>query len=280
MAARLAPTRPKIIAGAAPDPSLSWPIGYPAVLMIGQQFEKLTLEPYVCPAGVPTNGWGETEGVSMDMDPWTQPFADQRFCQSLGQRAAAVQQAVKVALNPNQLGALVSLVYNIGIGNFQKSTVLKCLNAGDYQSAARAFGLFNEITDATGARHVEDGLTARRAVEKACFLTPITEPTPMPQEIAPESSMAKSPINVASVTTIIATGSGLLSTVGDGADKANAAIGQITTTAQSVKGAASGVKSLLAEFDLTIPEVGLGIALVGAVVAFRFRLLQRAAGWV
>ena len=53
---RLKPTRPKIIVGAVPDRALDWPICWEAVELIGPQTEKLTLEAYVCPAGVPTNG--------------------------------------------------------------------------------------------------------------------------------------------------------------------------------------------------------------------------------
>ena len=72
---------------------------------------------------------------------------------------------VKVPLEPNQKAALQSLMYNIGQGAFARSTVLKKLNAGDYQGAADAFNKFNK---AGGKTH--SGLVERRAKERAVFL--------------------------------------------------------------------------------------------------------------
>jgi lysozyme len=94
----------------------------------------------------------------------------------------------------------VLLCFNIGIGGFTKSTVLKCHNRGDHQAAARAFGLWNKSSGVVYA-----GLTRRRAEESALYLTPmpddVSDPVSpsMPQRIDPESSMAASPINRAGV---------------------------------------------------------------------------------
>jgi lysozyme len=46
----------------------------------------------------------------------------------------AVQRAVTVPLTDNQFAALVSFTFNLGEGALQKSTLLKLLNAGDYNS--------------------------------------------------------------------------------------------------------------------------------------------------
>jgi len=52
----------------------------------------------------------------------------------LDQFEATVESAVKVPLSDNQFAALVSFAFNVGEGNFRKSTLLKKLNKGDYDS--------------------------------------------------------------------------------------------------------------------------------------------------
>jgi lysozyme len=77
----------------------------------------------------------------------------------------AVNGAVKVPLTQNQFDALVSLSYNIGVGAFKKSTLLKKLNSGDYKGAANQFDVW---VNAGGKRLA--GLVRRRAIEKKLFL--------------------------------------------------------------------------------------------------------------
>ncbi|TCB80102.1 hypothetical protein E0H89_00230 [Acinetobacter sp. ANC 3781] len=55
-----------------------------------------------------------------------------------------VNDLVKVPLTQNQFDSLVSLTYNIGTATFEKSTLLKKLNAGDYQGAAEQFTVWNK----------------------------------------------------------------------------------------------------------------------------------------
>lgn len=94
-----------------------------------------------------------------------------------------VRKLIKVPVNDNQLGALVSLDYNIGIGNFSKSTLLKKLNAGDYEGAANQFQVWNKAN-----KKVMAGLTRRRADEAALFRSPVKKDNPVESfetEIAP-----------------------------------------------------------------------------------------------
>jgi hypothetical protein len=72
---------------------------------------------------------------------------------------------VKVPLTQNQFDALVSLVYNIGQTAFSNSTLLKKLNAKDYQGAADQFLRWNK-----GGGKVMKGLVRRREAERALFL--------------------------------------------------------------------------------------------------------------
>lgn len=95
----------------------------------------------------------------------------------LAQYAAAVHAAVKVPLNDNQFGALVSFTYNLGAKNLNKSTLVKKLNAGDFEGAAKEFRRWNRA----GGKILR-GLTRRRAAEEALFLTPSGQkPGPAPE---------------------------------------------------------------------------------------------------
>jgi lysozyme len=79
----------------------------------------------------------------------------------LREREAAVSKLVRVRTNQNEDDALLSLVFNIGVGNFEGSTVLRKLNAGDRRGAADAFLLWRN-----------PGLLPRRQLERALFLKP------------------------------------------------------------------------------------------------------------
>jgi hypothetical protein len=106
---------------------------------------------------------------------------------------------VTVELNQNQYDSLVSLTYNIGLGAFERSTIRRKLNAGDYRGAASAFKLWNK-----GGGRILRGLVNRRAREATLFLTPVdASPEPdMPQSVQP------SPEPVGKPTVAIAAGAG------------------------------------------------------------------------
>lgn len=80
---------------------------------------------------------------------------------------ATVSKAVTVPLNENQYGALVSFTFNLGAGNFRKSTLLKLVNARDPLAASKEFAKWNKA-----AGKVMKGLTTRRAAEAELFLKP------------------------------------------------------------------------------------------------------------
>lgn len=80
--------------------------------------------------------------------------------------ADAVRGRVKVALTQNQFDALVSFVYNVGVGAFAKSTLLTRLNNGDYAGAAAQFAVWNKSQGQT-----LPALVVRRQSESNQFLT-------------------------------------------------------------------------------------------------------------
>lgn len=96
---------------------------------------------------------------------------------------ATVRNAVRVPVNENQIGALVSFTFNLGEGNFQKSTLLKKVNAGLFDEAAAEFVRWNRAKG-----KVLKGLTRRREAEAALFSRPVegaATPKPIPVDPAP-----------------------------------------------------------------------------------------------
>ena len=264
-----------------PDPNLAWPIPMAAVALIAERegcrlkaYRTYPKEPWTC-------GWGETEGVGPDTV-WTQAEADRRFLDSLTKFSGAVNAACTDPPTQNELGAMTSLAYNIGLGwtgaikprgakdGFRQSTVLRAHNRGDKQSASRAFGLWNKADVLGNGTLVEvNGLTARRAAEQALYLTPEPHvpPQAMPQVVQAESSVAAGPIAKSGATT--AAGGGIL--VALEAFKGDAsAFGQWLTWGKGWIADAFGVPP-----NMILPTV-LVIAGLGAI---RTRWKQRSDGW-
>lgn len=130
-----------------------------------KKFEGKYLKAYLCPAGVPTIGYGHTTGVKMG-DEISDECAERLLLQDYMQAEQTVLKLVKVPLTSNQLGALASFVFNLGEGNFAKSTLLKKLNASDFIGAANEF---DKWVFAAGIKL--KGLIARRAAERKLFET-------------------------------------------------------------------------------------------------------------
>ena len=89
--------------------------------------EGLRLDAYLCPAGVPTIGYGHTYNVKMG-DRITEEQAEKFLIDDL---AVAEREVNRYGfdLTQNQFDALVSFVFNVGVGNFRSSTLLKRLKA-------------------------------------------------------------------------------------------------------------------------------------------------------
>lgn len=253
---------PKVL---LPDQSLAWPICWEGVALIAQA-ESCRLKAYRCPAGIWTCGWGETEGVT-PTTVWTQPLADQRFCDSLAERVEQVLALCTQHPSSNQLAALVSLSYNIGVKGLAGSSVLKAHNRSDWQAASRAFGLWNKAR-VNGVLTVLPGLTTRRAKEAALYLSPEPDeaPQPMPQAVATESRVTASPIALGGAVT---TGAGALTLIGEAGGQVSAVKATVTTA----KELATDTLGIPAGAFLPLVLVG-----VGAVIIWQ-RNKQRAQGW-
>lgn len=129
--------------------------------------EGCVLHAYRDSVGVLTIGYGHTGDVYPGQV-ITQAQAEALLRQDLQTFENGVDDVLAdIDTSDNQFGAMVSLAYNVGLGNFKHSTVLRLHNAGDYSGAADAFRMWNR---AGGI--VLQGLTRRREEERTLYLTP------------------------------------------------------------------------------------------------------------
>jgi lysozyme len=133
-------------------------------------FESFSPTVYICPAGKPTIGYGHRvlKGEIFN-GPITKAQALDLLALDLAVAELDIGGLVKVPLNQFQFDALVCLAFNIGLGNFDSSTLLKKLNAGDYMGAADEFPRWDKA-HVKGVLTQVKGLTRRRAAERALFL--------------------------------------------------------------------------------------------------------------
>ena len=122
-------------------------------------FEGFEGKAYLCPANVWTIGYGRTRNVQ-EGDRITEVQAERDLLEELEEFAEQVLNSVKVELTQNELDALTSWTYNLGVGNLNSSTLLKKLNAGDKNSVPSEMIRWNKA-----AGKVLAGLTRRREAE-------------------------------------------------------------------------------------------------------------------
>lgn len=145
-----------------------------------QEFEGERLVAYQDIVGIWTIGFGHTQGVEPG-DKITSEQAAEILVQDLGKRERAIERLVEVEINQNEFDALVSLIFNIGIGGFsgsgqpRPSTTLRKLNQDDRAGAADGFLLWHKAT-IDGVLTPIDGLKRRRARERRLFLAPWVAP--------------------------------------------------------------------------------------------------------
>lgn len=133
-------------------------------LNLTKSFESCRLMPYKDGGGVWTDGWGNTKNV-VPGKAISQAKADADLAAHVAVFTAAMNKLIKVHVTQNQFDACVDLMFNIGVTAFSNSTLLKKLNAGDFEGAANEFPRWNKDNG------VEvKGLTRRRLAEKALFL--------------------------------------------------------------------------------------------------------------
>lgn len=134
-----------------------------AVALVGG-FEGLRLNAYRDVVGVPTVCYGETRGVKMG-DKHSKAECDAMLLKGLQDFERGVLACAKAEMPDARLVAHVSLAYNIGVGAYCKSTVVRRLNAGDVRGSCDAFLMWNKARGITFP-----GLTRRRQAERELCL--------------------------------------------------------------------------------------------------------------
>ena len=134
-----------------------------------KHYEGLRRESYLCPANVWTIGYGAIRYFYGEPVPpnarITEIEADDFLRRDLGSTEDFVSRLVRVPLTENQFSATVSLVFNIGAGNFQRSQIRQRINRKNYDGAASIWWQWRR-----GAGRILPGLVKRRADEKDLFL--------------------------------------------------------------------------------------------------------------
>lgn len=135
-----------------------------------KKFEGLRLKAYQDTVGKWTIGYGHTLNVSKG-DEITEDTATSFLLTDLEYAETAVMEACRrksgSPLSSNAFSALCSFVFNLGKGNFRKSTLLKLILEDNMEAAADEF---QKWCNAGGKKL--PGLMARRLAEKELFLKP------------------------------------------------------------------------------------------------------------
>lgn len=136
-----------------------------------KSFESFKSNPYLpTPNDKPTIGYGTTlypNGIPVKLgDPSiTEDQATEYLSAVLKPLEKQINKSVTIDLAQNQFDALISFAYNVGIGNFLNSTLLKKLNSDFVESAADQFLVWDKQ-----AGNVLAGLLRRREAERALFI--------------------------------------------------------------------------------------------------------------
>jgi lysozyme len=128
-----------------------------------KKFEGLELDSYQCSANVWTLGYGHTQGVA-EGDSCSEKEAEIILVNDLKEFETYVNALVDVELDQNQFDALVAWTFNLGPTNLRTSTLLKKLNAGDYNDVPSEIKRWNRA-----GGQVLDGLIRRREAEALLF---------------------------------------------------------------------------------------------------------------
>lgn len=140
-----------------------------------KEFEGFRSEPYLCPAGVPTIGYGLTiypdtqKKVTMKDQAVSETKAEYLLKLYLEPLCKQVDTLCIDRINDNQFSALVSFAYNLGVYALKVSTLLKRVNSDPNDSSITT--QFNKWVFANGKKL--PGLVRRRKAEAELYFTPV-----------------------------------------------------------------------------------------------------------
>ena len=139
-----------------------------AAIELVKRWEGFRAKPYLCPAGVPTIGYG-TVIDSLDHPPITEAEGERLLIDHLARDVLAVYRLCPTLVyepGHHKIAALASFTYNLGAARLATSTLRRKVNAWDWDGAEEEFHKWVWA----GGRKLP-GLIARRAEEAALFAT-------------------------------------------------------------------------------------------------------------
>jgi len=132
-------------------------------------FEGLRLQPYICPAGYPTIGYGtvfkpDGSRVTMEHPPISKETAEAWLVHELRHNylAGVLKASPGLLARPGALGAMTDFAYNLGVARYRASTLRKRVDDGDWEDAKEQLMLWTK-----GGGKVLPGLVKRRRAESA-----------------------------------------------------------------------------------------------------------------
>lgn len=140
---------------------------------LARRFEGLYLAPYLCPAGVPTIGYGATRyldgrAIELTDPPISRETAEVMLRDSVVRTyLPAVRKLCPGVVDPNRLAALIDFTFNLGAGQLRASTLRKRVNAGSWDAVPTELRKW-----VRGGGRVLNGLVRRREAEVALVVTP------------------------------------------------------------------------------------------------------------
>lgn len=141
-------------------------------ILLIKRWEGFSADPYLCPAGVVTIGYGSTyyeNGVKIKMSdpPVSEKRADAMLRNIVRHYELGVDSMTRDDITQNQFDALVSFAYNVGLEAMRKSTLLKKVNANpDDRLISNQFLRWNRSSG-----KVLQGLTKRRIEEARIYFS-------------------------------------------------------------------------------------------------------------
>lgn len=139
-----------------------------AGLELIKAFEGFRAEAYRDAVGVWTIGFGHTTAAGpprvLPGQRISREEAQHILARDVAQFADGVRQCLAVPLTDDQFSALVAFAFNVGLGNFRRSGVLKAVNDKDFEAVPRRLSLWVKA----GGRSLP-GLVRRRAAEAGLF---------------------------------------------------------------------------------------------------------------
>ncbi|MBN9564875.1 MAG: lysozyme [Alphaproteobacteria bacterium] len=138
-------------------------------LALIKHFEGFKNKPYTCPGGYVTIGYGHVVGKDQKFKTITEHEAEELLLIDAQKALQALSRLVRVPLTQPQVDAIISFIFNLGAGAFQRSTLRACINRGDQPQACLEF-----LKWIKAGGKILPGLVKRRQAEAALYQSGIS----------------------------------------------------------------------------------------------------------